>query len=180
MERLIINLLDMTRLEAGGLVLKKEVQPIQEFVGATLNGMRRRLQGRDVTTRIPGDLPLVNIDAVAIERVLANLLDNAIEYTPPHSAIEIAARAAEHEVVVEVSDEGPGVPPGTERRVFEKFFRIAKGDSRRGIGLGLAISRGIVEAHGGRIWVTNKPTGGAVFSFSLPAVESGLPPAADR
>jgi two-component system sensor histidine kinase KdpD len=126
---------------------------------------------------LPADLPLVNIDPAGIEQVLANLLDNAVEYTPPGSPLEIKARATEREVVVEVADQGPGLPPGTERRVFEKFFRAAQGQGRRGIGLGLAISRGIIEAHGGRISAANRPSGGAVFTFTLP--RNGQPPAVD-
>jgi two-component system sensor histidine kinase KdpD len=114
---------------------------------------------------------------VAVEQVLANLLDNAVEYTPPDTPIEITARANAQEVVVEIADRGPGLPPGTEKRVFDKFFRAARGDSRRGIGLGLAISRGIIEAHGGRIAAANRLGGGAVFTITLP--RTGEPPPVD-
>jgi two-component system, OmpR family, sensor histidine kinase KdpD len=177
MERLITNLLDMTRLEAGGLALKKEWQPLQEVLGSALRALDRRLRGREVRTNVPSDLPLVNIDAVATEQVLANLLDNAVEYTPPATPIEITARASEQEVVVEIADRGPGLPPGAEKRVFDKFFRAARGESRRGIGLGLAISRGIIEAQGGRIVAANRPGGGAIFTFMLP--RAGEPPPVD-
>jgi two-component system, OmpR family, sensor histidine kinase KdpD len=175
MERLINNLLDMTRLEAGGLSLKKDWQPLGEVVGSALRALDRRLHGREVKINLPADLPLVNIDAVAIEQVLANLLDNAVEHTPPNSAIEISARLTQQDVIVEVADRGPGLPAGTERRVFDKFFRAGKGESRRGIGLGLAISRGIVEAHGGKISAENRQGGGAVFRFTLP--RTAQPPA---
>jgi two-component system sensor histidine kinase KdpD len=174
MDRLINNLLDMTRLEAGGLALKKEWQPLQEVVGSALHALDRRLRGREVVTSLPADLPLVNIDAVGIQQVLTNLLDNAVEYSPSASPIEIVAKSTEQEVIVEVADRGPGLPPGMEKRVFEKFFRAARGDGRRGIGLGLAICRGIVEAHGGAISAANRPGGGAVFRFSLP--RTGEPP----
>jgi len=173
MDRLINNLLDMTRLEAGGLVLKREWQPIHEVIGSALHHLSRRLGQRQVITRLPADLPLVNIDGVAIEQVLANLIDNAVEYTPADGALEVGARIDGEAVTVEVADHGAGLPPGMERRVFEKFFRIAKGEGRRGIGLGLAIARGIVEAHGGTISATNRPGGGAIFRFSLPI---GTPP----
>jgi two-component system sensor histidine kinase KdpD len=109
--------------------------------------------------------------------VLVNLIDNAVEYTPPDSAIEVAAHVGNGEVVVEVADSGPGLPTGTEKRVFEKFFRAHAGESRRGIGLGLAIARGIVEAHGGRITAANRPGGGAVFRFTIPLDDS--PPVID-
>jgi two-component system sensor histidine kinase KdpD len=177
MDRLINNLLDMTRLEAGGLALKKEWQPLQEVVGSALHALDRRLRGREVVTSLPADLPLVNIDAVGIQQVLTNLLDNAVEYSPSASPIDIVAKSTEQEVIVEVADRGPGLPPGTEKRVFEKFFRAARGDGRRGIGLGLAICRGIVEAHGGAISAANRPGGGAVFRFSLP--RTGEPPPVD-
>lgn len=174
MERLINNLLDMTRLEAGGLALKREWQPLQEVIGATLHHMDRRLKGREISIALPGDLPLLNIDAAAMEQVFANLLDNALEYTPARTPLELTAQSRQREVVIEVSDHGPGIPPGTERRVFEKFFRAGAGPGRRGIGLGLAICRAIVESHGGRISASNRPIGtGAVFTLVLPV---GDPP----
>lgn len=175
MERLINNLLDMTRLEAGGMLIKKEWQPIQEVIGSALRSLDRRLVGRAVNVNLAPDLPMVNIDAVTIEQVLANLLDNAVEYTPAGSAIDISARAMPGEVIVEVADHGPGLPPGTESRVFEKFFRIRPGEGRRGIGLGLAIVRGIIEAHGGKITAENRPQGGAVFRFTLPVINPPPP-----
>jgi two-component system sensor histidine kinase KdpD len=177
MERLITNLLDMTRLEAGGLALKREWQPVQEVFGSALRAMERRLHGREVHADLAPDLPLVNIDSGSIEQVLVNLLDNAAEYTPTHTPIEITARATQPEVIIEVADHGPGLPPGTEQRVFEKFFRVRPGEGRRGIGLGLAICRSIVEAHGGKISAENRPGGGALFRITLP--RTGQPPKVD-
>jgi two-component system sensor histidine kinase KdpD len=133
-----------------------------------------------VRTDLPPDLPLVQVDGVAIEQVLVNLLDNAAEYVPASSPIEIAVRLAGADeggdVAVEVADRGPGLPAGAEQRVFQKFFGAGAGSSRRGLGLGLAICRGIVEAHGGRIFAANRPGGGAAFRFTLP--RSATPPAA--
>jgi two-component system sensor histidine kinase KdpD len=177
MERLITNLLDMTRLESGGLAVKRAWQPLQEVIGSTLRHLDRRLRGRTVTTDLPADLPLLLIDEVALEQVLANLLDNAVEFAPADQPIGIAARAGADEVVVEVADRGPGLPAGIERRVFEKFFRARPAESRRGIGLGLAIAKGIVEAHGGRISAGNRPGGGAVFRFTIPC--TAAPPVID-
>lgn len=168
MERLINNLLDMTRLESGGLALKREWQPLSEVIGTTLQTLDRRLRGREVRLNIPTDLPLLQLDAAAMEQVVANLLDNILEYTPAGSPIEISARADDRDVFVEIADHGPGLPPGTEQRVFEKFFRAAQGAGHRGIGLGLAIARGIVEAHGGRIFAGNRSGGGAAFTIVLP------------
>jgi len=169
MERLVNNLLDMTRLEAGGLALKREWQPIQEVVGAALHHLDRRLRGRTVHTDLATDLPLTHIDGTSVEQVIVNLLDNAVEYTPSDSPIDLRARPDEGDgLIIEIADRGPGLPPGTERRVFEKFFRASPANTRRGIGLGLAICRAIVEAHGGTITAANRSGGGAVFRFTLP------------
>ncbi|MCI0548397.1 MAG: sensor histidine kinase KdpD [Candidatus Rokubacteria bacterium] len=174
LNRLVQNLLEMTRLESGALALRSDWHPLEEVVGAALGRFGKRLVGRVVATRLPADLPLVRIDDVLIEQVLINLVDNALKYTPPESPIEIAAWPGDGQVVVEVGDRGPGVPAGKEERVFEKFYR--GGDAHgRGVGLGLAIAEGIVKAHGGRIWAERRPGGGLAFRFTLPA--SGAPPA---
>jgi two-component system sensor histidine kinase KdpD len=177
MERLVTNLLDMTRLESGALVVKKEWLPLEEVIGSALSHHSRRLSGRDVKIHLPPNAPMVYVDGILIGQVLANLLDNVIEYTPPNSAVEVSAEPLDGVVDIRVSDRGPGLPAGTESRVFDKFFRIRPDQSRRGIGLGLAIVRGIVEAHGGHVAAENRPGGGAVFRFSLPL--SGTPPSLD-
>lgn len=177
MERLVNNLLDMTRLESGGLHIRKEWQPIAEVIGSALHHLDKRLQGRKVRVDIPPGLPLVPLDAIAMEQVLTNLLDNAVQYTFPASPIEIRAEAGDRQVAVEVLDRGPGLPSGEEQQVFQKFFRaqpVGIERARRGIGLGLAISKGIVEAHGGTIIARNRPDGGACFRFTLPI--EGTPP----
>jgi two-component system, OmpR family, sensor histidine kinase KdpD len=183
MERLINNLLDMTRLESGGLQLKQEWQPIAEVIGAVLHRLDKRPDGRDVRVKLPPDLPLVAFDAVAIEQVLANLLDNALQYTPPDSPIDIAARLESAAIWVEVMDRGPGIPPGKEQQIFQKFFRArpeGSNGSHRGIGLGLAICRGIVQAHGGTISAENRTGGGAVFRFTLPLTDPPPSPEVPR
>lgn len=176
MERLVNNLLDMTRLEAGGLALKREWQHVQEVVGAALHHSLKRLGDRPVTTDVPATLPMVYIDSVAVEQVLVNLLDNAVEYTPAGQAIDVTARATAAEVSVEVADRGPGLPPEAGQRVFEKYFRASPrtGKARGGLGLGLAICKGLVEAHGGTITAANRPGGGAVFRVSLPHTQAPL------
>jgi two-component system sensor histidine kinase KdpD len=167
LNRLVRNLLDMTRLEAGALKVHEELQPIEEVVGAALGRMEDRLRGREVETRIPADLPLVAFDSALIEQVLINLLENATKYTPAGSPIEVAARAQDGVVEVEVNDRGPGVIPRDAERVFDKFYRAHEGEGG-GVGLGLTICRGIVAAHGGRIWVEARAGGGASFRFTLP------------
>jgi two-component system sensor histidine kinase KdpD len=167
LNRLVGNLLDMTRLEAGALKVHKEAQPLEEVVGAALNRVDDRLRDREVRTDIPASLPLVPLDSVLLEQVLINLLENATKYTPRGSPIDIVARAGAGEVVVEVDDRGPGVPAGDAERVFDKFYR-ARETEGGGVGLGLTICRGIVSAHGGRMWVEQRPGGGASFRFTLP------------
>ncbi len=175
LNRLVNNLLDMTRLEAGALRVHKEAQPLEEVVGAALNRVEDRLRGRDVRTDIPANLPLVPLDSVLIEQVLINLLENATKYTPPGSPIDIVARAIDGKMQVEVSDRGPGVAPQNVERVFDKFYRVREAEGG-GVGLGLTICRGIVAAHGGRIWVEERAGGGAVFRFTLPLEPSPARP----
>jgi two-component system, OmpR family, sensor histidine kinase KdpD len=166
LNRLIRNLLDMTRLESGAVKIRKEWLPIEELVGAALNRLDTRLTGREVHVDLPRDLPLAPCDAVLIEQALINLLENAAKYSP--GSIDVGAVVRDGEVIVEVADRGPGIPLGEEARVFEKFHRAAREGNSEGVGLGLTICRAIVAAHGGRIWVQNRPGGGASFQFALP------------
>jgi two-component system sensor histidine kinase KdpD len=172
MTRLIGNLLDMVRVESGALAVQREWHVLEEIVGVALLRVEDRLAGRSVATRVPSTLPLVPVDDLLIEQVLINLLENAVRHTPPGSPIEVSAEARLGEVVVSVADRGPGVPEEERERIFDKFHRAAGGSG--GIGLGLAICRGIVTAHGGRIWTEPRTGGGAVFSFTIPVV--GTPP----
>ena len=174
MNRLIGNLLDMIRVESGALQVQKEWQPLEEAVGVALIRLEGRLRDHPVQVNLPPDLPLVPLDAVLIEQVFINLVENAVKYTPPGTPIEISATAVEGAVRVDVSDRGPGLPPGEETRIFEKFYRAPGATSTSGVGLGLTICRGIITAHGGRIWAENRPGGGAVFHFTLPF--AGAPP----
>ena len=167
LDRLVRNLLDMARLEAGELRIKKELQPVEEVVGAALNCLEERLRGRDVEVDIPDDLPLVAFDSVLVEQVVINLVENAAKYTPADSPIELSASSSDGEVVVEIADRGPGVPEQDKERIFEKFYRVRAGEGG-GVGLGLAICRAIVGARGGRIWVSERAGGGSSFRFTLP------------
>lgn len=167
MTRLVGNLLDMIRVETGALQVQKEWQPLEEVIGVVLIRLDERLRGHPVEVDLPRDLPLVPIDTVLMEQVFINLLDNAIKYTPPNTPIEISAASRNDAVVVAVADRGPGVPAGEEERVFDKFHRAYQGTAS-GVGLGLTICRGIVKAHGGKIWVENRTGGGAIFRFTIP------------
>ncbi|MBB5398137.1 K+-sensing histidine kinase KdpD [Paraburkholderia sp. JPY162] len=184
MTGIVTNLLDMVRLQEGSMRLNRQWSSLEELIGAALAASRRLLCGRQVTTHVPHDLPLVRLDAVLVERLLANLFDNAAKYTPAGSPLTISAAVVEeHEhryVKVNVEDSGPGLSPGMESRVFDKFTRGEKESALPGIGLGLAICRAIVDAHGGKIGAANRtdPNGivlGACFWFMLPADET--PPA---
>ncbi len=174
LNRLVANLLDMTRLESGAMKVKQQLNDVIDLVGATLANMPMQLKGREVAVSIPEELPPITIDFVLMMQVLVNLLENAVKYTPPESAIEIDAYQAGNEIVIRVMDRGPGLPEEKLEAAFDKFFR---GDARgiSGTGLGLSIAKGIVEAHSGRIWVENRAGGGAVFSLALPL--AGNPPA---
>jgi len=167
LDRLVKNLLDITRLEAGAVHLHKEWHPLDEVVGAALTRVEGRLRGHPVRTQFPPHLPMVPLDGVLIQQVVINLLENALKYTPPDTPIDLSASATADAIVFEIADRGPGLPPGDEQRIFDKFYRA--GPAREGgVGLGLTICRGIVEAHGGRIWAEDRPGGGAVFRFTLP------------
>ena len=173
LDRLVNNLLSMTRLEAGALRVEKEWLPLEEVIGAALVRIEDRLGRRVVSTQLPSDSALVLLDGVLIEQVLINLLDNTLKYTPLDSPIDISAEITKDSLRVEVADRGPGIPTGDLERIFDKFYRAAATGSP-GVGLGLSICRGIVEAHGGRMWAENRPGGGALFRFMLPM--SGGPP----
>ncbi len=171
LERLVRNLLEMMRLEAGAVQLQKEWHPFEKVVGATLSRLERRLAGHTVETRFPENLPLIRLDSVFIEQVLMNLLENALKYAPPSTPIELSASISDRSFLFEIADRGPGLPPGDEQRIFDKFYR--GGQAREGgVGLGLTVCRGIIEAHGGRIWAEHRPGGGAIFRFTLPLEES--------
>ena len=170
LNRLVANLLDMTRLEAGAIVLQRVLQPIEEVVGVVLHRLERQLRDHPIETHLPPDLPPAMIDGLLIQQVLANLLDNAAKFAPRGTPIELSASQQGNQLAVEVADRGPGFPVGEEQRIFEKFYRV-DGQSRTGTGIGLAICRGIIEMHNGKITAENRPGGGAIFRFSLPLGE---------
>ncbi|POR55675.1 two-component system sensor histidine kinase KdpD [Paraburkholderia eburnea] len=183
MTGIVTNLLDMARLQAGSLKLNRQWTLLEETVGAALAACRRVLARHPVQVKLEEDLPLLQLDAVLMERLFSNLLENAAKYTPPDTPLTIAARRVEQGgqpfVRVSIDDHGPGLPPGMGERVFEKFTRGEKESAKPGIGLGLAICRAIVEAHGGTIGAANRVDGvdadgrvaGASFWFALPVEE---------
>ncbi|KVN00749.1 MULTISPECIES: sensor histidine kinase KdpD [unclassified Burkholderia] len=177
MTGIVTNLLDMARLQAGSLQLKRQWSLLEETVGAALAACKRVLARHPARVRLPAGLPLLQMDAVLMERLFANLFENAAKYTPLDTPIEIGAERIIDDsrpfVRVFVDDHGPGLPAGMEARIFEKFTRGEKESATPGIGLGLAICRAIVDAHGGKIGALNRPgpdgkVEGARFWFTLP------------
>jgi len=175
MSTLVSNLLDMARIESGEVKLNLQWQPLEEVVGSALNAAREMLKHHLVEVHLPRNLPLVHIDALLIERVLVNLLENASKYTPPGSRITMAAEIVGDQLSVSVSDNGPGLGAGREEAIFQKFTRGERESATPGVGLGLAICRAIVESHQGKIVASHRPGGGARFTFTLPL---GHPPPA--
>ncbi|RZJ14412.1 MAG: DUF4118 domain-containing protein, partial [Haliea sp.] len=166
---LVTNLLDMARLQNGGISLRNEWQSVEEVVGSAIRSVQPALDGRSVHTDMPADLPLVEFDAVLMERVLVNLLENAAKYGKP--PIELVAHVTADHLVLSVRDHGPGLPAsvhGRESGLFEKFTRGDAESATPGVGLGLAICQAIVDAHRGQITAANASGGGALFTVTLP------------
>jgi two-component system sensor histidine kinase KdpD len=174
LERLLANLLDMTRLESGAVSLRRDWVPLGEIVSSALTRLEDRLGDRPLSVQLPEELPLLLVDPVLLEQLFVNLLENAAKYTPAGTPIEIRARREHDHVVVKLIDHGAGLPPGSEEKVFEKFYREPH-SGLSGAGLGLAIARGIAEAHGGSIRAEQRADTGAVFQLVLPI--GGVPPA---
>jgi two-component system sensor histidine kinase KdpD len=173
MSTLVSNLLDMARIQSGEVKFNLEWQPLEEVVGSALRASAPQLKQHSISTQLPHELPLLRYDAVLIERVLCNLLENAAKYTPAGSHIAVSAALHGAWMNVMVYDDGPGLPHGREEAVFEKFTRGERESAKPGVGLGLAICRAIVEAHGGTIQAAASPLGGAAFVIALPL---GTPP----
>jgi two-component system sensor histidine kinase KdpD len=178
LNRLVGNLLVMSRLEAGALPLTRSWQDVGELITAVVDRVRPSLGARLLTLVVPDDLPPAQVSATQIDQVLTNILENAAKYTPNGTAIIIQAQAGDQHIEVEVRDSGPGIPEDMTERIFEKFARgIGPERHADGSGLGLAICKGIIEAHGGQIWAENLVSGGARFVWTLPLAK-GVPAAA--
>jgi two-component system sensor histidine kinase KdpD len=181
LNRLVGNLLDMTRLEAGTLRVVRQTNDVRDLIGVALRELQAPLQTHQVTIDISADLPPVPMDLVLMSRVLVNVLDNAMKYSEDCTPIEITARKlaagaqavgeepiAADSVAIRVRDHGIGIPHEDLARVFDKFYRVQRPESVGGTGLGLSISRGFVEAHGGRIWAEAVPGEGTTVTIALP------------
>jgi two-component system sensor histidine kinase KdpD len=172
---LVGNLLDMSRIESGALKPKREWNILREIVGSVLERMRHLAGEHQIELDVPESLPLLPVDYVQMEQVFTNLVSNSLKYAPPNTVVGIHAQVEGDAVRVQVSNEGPQVPAGDLERIFDKFYRITAADRVTGTGLGLSICKGIIEAHGGRIWAENLP-GGFAFNFTLPLTWDGANP----
>lgn len=177
LERLVANLLEMTRLDSGALRLKREWIPIEELVSSARTRLESKLTDYRVHVSVPEDIPLVLMDPVLFEQVFINLFENAAKHTPPGTQIDVTVTSGSDAILIDFRDNGPGVPPGTETRLFEKFYRGPHA-AASGAGLGLAICRGIVEAHGGSIQARSVQSGGLSFAVTVPI--GGTPPPVTR
>jgi two-component system sensor histidine kinase KdpD len=190
LNRLVANLLDMTRLDAGSMQLDRDWHPLEDLVGGVLHRLRRLLAKHQMAVEISPAVGLVYVDELLLHQVLTNLVENALRFAPHGSQISIKAglsplsprgrgaggEGADQTLWIEVADQGPGIVPGDEERIFEKFYRAPHQQPRSGTGLGLAICRGIVELHGGTIRAANRPEGGALFRMELPQPPQPVPP----
>jgi two-component system sensor histidine kinase KdpD len=180
MSELVAKVLEMTRLESGAIALQRDWEALNEIAGSVLRRLEERLAAHMVMIDLPAELPLVRVDSVLMEQVLANLLENAAKHTPPRTLIRLRAQASDQMMTVSVEDFGPGLPEDELEHVFGKFERgVGWVSGRGGMGLGLSICRAIVRLHGGAIWADPLPGGGTAFRFTLPLEPLPEMPAGD-
>lgn len=172
LNNLLENILSMTRFDEGKIILKREMEAVEEIVAEAVSRIKKRSKQHEITIFIPDELIMIPVDGTLIEQVLVNLLDNAIKHTPEDTKISLTVAKEQNNVVFEVSDNGTGIPEKDLPFIFNRFFTMTHIVGRRGIGLGLAICKSIVEAHGGKISASNSVSGGSVFRFSLPVKEN--------
>lgn len=166
--RFVTNLLDMSRIESGALRVGRSATPVDELIEQALVRFAPMLGG-PVSVQVPENLPLLDVDYVLIEQVFSNLFENVVRHCPPGTAVDLEVVAKDHWAEIRVADDGPGIPAAERQRIFALFSQgISRGGG--GTGMGLAICRGIIEAHGGQLWVEQRQGGGSVFVFRLPVV----------
>ncbi len=179
LNHLVGNLLDMSRIEAGALHPHRRWNVLADILAESLAHMRRAADGHVLEVDVPDDLPLAPVDEVQIGQVFVNLLDNSFKYAPAGAAVQVSAGVRDDALLVTVANQGPPVPEVHLGRIFDKFHRVTESDRVTGTGLGLSICKGIVEAHGGRLWAENLPPGGRysfAFHFTLPLSAEELKP----
>ena len=170
--RLVSNMLDMARIQSGGLNLREEWLALEEVIGGALSSMAASLKGQHIQLELPPEMVLIKGDSTLLERVLTNLIENSLKYAGHGAPRGIKAWQEKDRLELAIWDGGPGIAEAELTRIFDKFARGNKESAVPGVGLGLAICKTIIESHGGQIWAENRPQGGASFRLSLP-----LPPA---
>ena len=173
LNRLVGNLLDITRLEAGAMQLHREACDVQELIGSALEQIGTPLKNRQVNVEISPKIPLVPLDFVLFSRVLVNVIDNSLKYSPLEKPIDIRARVSKQDLEISIADRGEGIPVDDLERIFDKFYRVQRPDNVSGTGLGLSICKGIVEAHNGCIRAENRRGGGVIFTLRVPLEGTG-------
>ena len=173
LNRLVSNLLDMSRIEDGALKPENDWYQVKALIQDVLDRLQPLLQKREISLHLPADLPPVELDYLQVDQVLTNLIENAVRYTPPESPIEVSAQLSGDKIIISVADRGPGIPEDDYERIFDKFYRVLNTKEHHpanpsGSGLGLAVCKGLVEAHGGRIWAEPRPGGGTTFFIVFP------------
>lgn len=168
LNRLVGNLLDMTRMEAGALKISRKPCELRDVLGTALEQLKERIGSRNIIIEIPRDFPEVHMDFSLMMKVFLNLIDNALKYSPSDTPIDIKASLARDKIKIEIKDLGSGIPEEDLKRVFEKFYRVERPQQITGTGLGLSICKGIVEAHGGEVIAQNNKDDGVTFTIMLP------------
>jgi PAS domain S-box-containing protein len=170
LSHLVGNLLELSRAQADRLLLQTESISVKKVIEDTVEAVKRQSSAHRLVVHLPSKVPAVDADQLRLERILRNLLDNAIKYSPQGSKIRVSVRAEEERLIIAVSDQGIGIPLADQAKLFRPFQRLeeAKLDETKGLGLGLLVCRRLVEAHGGQIWVQSEPGRGSTFFFTLP------------
>ena len=169
LERVVGNLLDLSRLQAGAAEPNRELWAVEDLIAQALDQLGP--DARRVEVALPADAPVVEVDAIQIERVLVNLIENALKFSPPDEVVHVRVKTTRSEVLVRIVDRGPGIPEEELERIFEPFGRAPGAEERSGSGLGLAIAKGFAEGNGGRVWAESRQGQGASFVLALPLVE---------
>jgi two-component system, OmpR family, sensor histidine kinase KdpD len=171
LNRLVGNLLSITRIESGAIYLHRQSEDIRDIINTARDQLGNRMEGREINVRLPSEMPLIPVDFGLMVQVLVNILENAVKFSPPNSSIDIVVDYDDFTAHLEVADRGVGIPAEEVEQVFEKFFRVPSAESTSGSGLGLSICKGIVEAHGGKIFAAQRMGGGTVVTVEMPLVE---------
>jgi len=173
LNRLVGNLLNMTRIESGAIKLRLESEDIQDVIGTALDQLGPRIANHKIQVNVPAGFPLVPMDFTLVAQVLVNIFENAVKYSSPDSTIEASAELLDEKIRIKIADRGTGIPSEDLTRIFDKFYRVQRPENVSGTGLGLSISKGIIEAHHGNIYANAREGGGTIITIELPLINTG-------